>query len=66
MEGVYTTLESEQQFVWTYYYQRHRLGGAGSESNKFCAMANEDYFSNTLLLQMFLLLLTTVTATRHW
>ena len=29
--GVYT-LKSEQ-FVWTYYYQRHPLGGADSESN---------------------------------
>ena len=33
-EGVYTTLESEQ-FMWTYYYQRHHLGGADRESNKF-------------------------------
>jgi hypothetical protein len=31
-EGViYTMLESEQ-FMWTYYYQRHPLGGADSES----------------------------------
>jgi hypothetical protein len=28
-EGVYTTSESEE-FVWTYYYQRHPLGGADS------------------------------------
>ena len=28
-EGVYTTLESEQ-FMWTYYYQMHPLGGADS------------------------------------
>ena len=33
-EGVYTKLESEQ-FVWTYYYQLHPLGGADSESKKF-------------------------------
>lgn len=45
-EGVYTTLESEQQFVWTYHYQRHPLGGADIESNKLCATANENYFSN--------------------
>lgn len=45
-EGVYTTLESEQHFVWTYYYQRHPLGGADSESNKLCATADENYFSN--------------------
>ena len=28
-EGIYTTLESEE-FMWTYYYQRHPLGGADS------------------------------------
>jgi hypothetical protein len=33
-EGVYTSLKSEQ-FVLTYYYQLHPLGGADSESNKF-------------------------------
>jgi len=32
-EGVYKMLESEQ-FMWTYYHQRHPLGGADSESNK--------------------------------
>jgi hypothetical protein len=32
-EGVYITLESEQ-FMWMYYYQRHPLGGADSESSK--------------------------------
>jgi hypothetical protein len=31
-ECVYTTLESEQ-FMWMYYYQRHPLCGADSESN---------------------------------
>jgi hypothetical protein len=31
-EGVHTTLESEQ-YVWTYYYKMHPLGGADSESN---------------------------------
>jgi hypothetical protein len=41
-EGVYTTLDSEQ-FVWTYYYQMHPLGGAGSESNKLCAMGDEHF-----------------------
>ena len=51
-EGVYTMLDSEQ-FVWTYYYQMHSLGGAGSESNKLCAMADENF-----VLHMFLLLLT--------
>ena len=30
-EGVYTTLESKE-FMWTYYYQMHSLGGADSES----------------------------------
>jgi len=32
-EGVYTMLNSEQ-FMWTYYYERHPLGGEDSESNK--------------------------------
>jgi len=55
-EAVYTTLESEQ-FMWTYYYQMHPLGGADRESNKLCATAEENYFSN-FSLQIFLLLLT--------
>jgi len=33
-EGVYKMLQSEQ-FMWTYYYQLHPLGGAVSKSNKF-------------------------------
>jgi hypothetical protein len=36
-EGVYTALESER-FVWTYYYRRHPLGGADSESNHLCEL----------------------------
>jgi hypothetical protein len=50
-EGAYT-LDSEQ-FMWTYYYQRHPLGGGDSESNKLCAMADESF-----MLHVFLLLLT--------
>jgi len=41
-EGVYTTLESEQ-FMWTYYYQMHPLGGADSESNRTSEKINRDY-----------------------
>jgi len=51
-EGVYTMLELET-FMWTYYYQRHPLGGADSESNKMCATAD-----GNCVLQMFLLLFT--------
>jgi hypothetical protein len=59
-EGLYTMFQSEKHFMWKYYYQRHPLGDTVSPS---CVLRpTKIIFQTTFVLQMFLLLLTTVTA----